>query len=1136
MTEVHASPAPEVADAESAGATRRKRILLVEGDGFTRIVLLLRLRLAGFAVDCTSNGILGLRKLRSYQPDVLLVELKLVGLSGLDLMKAARAEPRFGNRPIYVFTFADRMHRATRKEVAQLATKVFDKSSISREDLVQTFAKTFLPHESAAAQPSLHAPTEPPEEALTDLVAPEEIEEIIAGVCEQSELLARCETPARASNGSELLSRVSSLASCAEAAGLPNLARQAEAIQNFLTQLAKHKQGYSDVALRTIARSVEVMRQIPLQTEGDEQRLTRFSAVVVDEATPSNKALQEALAHTGFDPVGFEEPAGARDYLLGHRTSIIIANVLLPEAHGLALADIKKFPLHAKTSVLFGPESTLKWDRGEELPTSAQRLEGEPLLVAELVLRALNEVQGKNMPLQAHPVSAAPMPGATGQPVARRAAAAGPAFEDGFELFSRAPQQEQAQPLPLEVQTAQPATLAAPAEEFSNHLFTAADIPSEPIFRAKPGMAGADGEAQYPAQLPENPVEGAQTDERPVEGMPPTVFQAETPPPPEPELIGEDQAAAAAFMAAATGAGENAQPILQSNTAPELASNEAAAVQQSAAATPNYGETMNYQTEIAPAEDATHSDATQQAEAVTEPNQRQDLATRVCEAEMALYHAKGQIERRDKTIEALQHQLAEASAAQQQGGQDPAVTQKAQARCAELEQELASLRQAFEGFNGSFDQQQQGAVELEKQKQQQQHALAELRRQLEAAAAGDQQARQQAEARCAQFEQQLGQARRAHEELSNKLAQEQKVGADSAARLKELETRPAGAEAANGAPAGDLDQQVRQSVAALARVTAELAKERGERQRSEQRAVELSGRLQALHQDLGRTLQAQREDQARINSLEEQQRQTTQALDRCTADLEQQQAERQLAEEQSQKAKEVNAQLRKDLAFFEEAHKKFEGARQELQSRLEASLNAAREHEGRLQRETAERQRMAESFEKLQRELQNQSRGRETLEQELQTAQSTLQEREAKLQKEAAERQRLNEALESVQRNLMGASQRDLELSKLQSALELEQIERQKQETQLARMRRSSLDAAHATRALRNSLRRQIREPVDNLAHSTRNLLEMEMGDEQKKVAEAVLGYVLLVQTRLREPELAPGEPPEAAAQPAQTT
>src|SRR6516165_886547 len=93
----------------------RKRILLAEGDGFTRLVLLFRLRLAGFRVDFTSNGILAQEKLRERHPDALLVELKLRGLSGLELIKAARADPQFGGRPIYVFTNVDDMYRATRK-------------------------------------------------------------------------------------------------------------------------------------------------------------------------------------------------------------------------------------------------------------------------------------------------------------------------------------------------------------------------------------------------------------------------------------------------------------------------------------------------------------------------------------------------------------------------------------------------------------------------------------------------------------------------------------------------------------------------------------------------------------------------------------------------------------------------------------------------------------------------------------------------------------------------------------------------------------------------------------------------------------------------------------------------------------
>ena len=92
-------PATEAAapGAVDPSEPKRKRILLVAGDGFTRLVLLLRLRLAGFAVDFTSNGVLGLGKLRTCHPDILLVELRLCGLSGLELIKAARAETGFGN-------------------------------------------------------------------------------------------------------------------------------------------------------------------------------------------------------------------------------------------------------------------------------------------------------------------------------------------------------------------------------------------------------------------------------------------------------------------------------------------------------------------------------------------------------------------------------------------------------------------------------------------------------------------------------------------------------------------------------------------------------------------------------------------------------------------------------------------------------------------------------------------------------------------------------------------------------------------------------------------------------------------------------------------------------------------------------
>jgi len=484
--------------------------------------------------------------------------------------------------------------------------------------------------------------------------------------------------------------------------------------------------------------------------------------------------------------------------------------------------------------------------------------------------------------------------------------------------------------------------------------------------------------------------------------------------------------------------------------------------------------------------------------------------------------------------------------------------EQAQARCAQLEQELAGLGQAREELTGKFAKEQQvtaesgkrlkeleqhlgesakelerAKAELEKQANERGRVEPELRRQLEAAGATIKQseaAQKQAQARCAQLEQELAGLRQAREELAGKFAKEQQSAAASRARIEELKRQLQSGDVERGAQITELEQRVRQGVAALTRATADLAKERGERQRSEQCAAALNARLQALHEEFSRTLQSQRVNLERISTLEEQLRQRDQAVAGWTAAIEQQQAESRVAEEQLRQAKDLNAQFQKNLSFFEEASKTFDRTRQDLQARLEASLSAVQESESKLQREGAERQRLADALEGVQRELQSQSQKRETLETQLQTTLKALKESEARLQKQAAERQRLNDALETAQFSLRDRSQRgELEFSKLQSDLQLEQVERKRLETQIARIRHTSLNAVRAARVLRNSLRRQIHEPVDNLYHSARSLLELQMGDQQKKLVEAVLQDVLLVQARLQHPEMAQSDSSDRA-------
>ena len=1052
-----------ISDIPAPEGAARKRILLVEGDGFTRLVLLLRLRLAGFGVDFTSNGTLGLGKLRSGHPEILLLDLKLCGMSGVQLIKAARAEPGFADRPIYVYTHVNRMNRATRKEVLALATEVFDKASMTREDLVQIFATTFKEREPVL-EPASTVESEPstPTTALSDGVVAGAIEELIRGVREQSEVFVH-DTGARAATGAELLSRVSSLASCAKAAGLPSLARHTQALASFLDRLCNHPPAQNEAALSTVIRAVKVMSRIAFE-KTRHQPPKHFKVVFIDEAPYSNRAVEEALLQAELEPVCFEEPGRAREYLASTPADIVIANVVLPEGHGLALVDVRHLSLHAKTPVLYGPEAaTGATDYQGDLPISAPRLDKAPLLLAELVLRALNELQD--------PQSSA-LPTASAKQSAPQPTTGGPAGAapeaDGFELFAVSARK----PVSLPATPSSPVSAAAVHNPHRfDHLFAAAGIPNEPIARVEPEATATDGEIEFSSRLPAMPVDDCQTEEQSIEAAPPSSFQAPNLTAAEPEALVAGQTTV--DNQAPGVEGDNFPRPAAAEATAEQAIHQVSAVQEPATLVSDYGDVMNHQL---------HTTSGDYGAAIAE--------------------------------------IQPPASAEEQN---------AQARCAELEQEVAALRQAFEGLaqpppeapSGTADASRaqelderlsQCLAELEKQKEEQRQAEADWQRQLQAATAASQQsalARQQAEARCTHLEQQLAAA--------------PKPQPDNAKPVAGENDKPSNGPWA-GASVSELEQQVQQGVAALAKATADLAKERGERQRSQQRAAELNERLQALHQDLGRTLQAQREDLDRIHALEQQHEQACQDLDRCAATLEQQQAEARLVEAQLQKTKEANAQLRKDLSFFEEANRTFDGARQELQSQFEASLSAARENGSRLEKEAAERQKLADNLDHAQRDLQSETRRREALEQELNAVRQELQEAQARLDKEAAERQRLHENQDSLDRNLRDGSERDLEFSKLQSALQLERIERKRQETQLARTRQHAVDAAHAARALRATLRRQIRGPVDNLAHSTRRLLELEMGEEQKKLAEGVLQDVLLVQTRLREPTAAPAD------------
>ncbi len=93
-----------VADARARRTGNAGRVLVVEDDEGIREMLRYNLASAGFAVQEAADGAAGLRTARTSSPDLILLDLMLPGMSGLDFCRAVRKNSRV---PIIMLTARD---------------------------------------------------------------------------------------------------------------------------------------------------------------------------------------------------------------------------------------------------------------------------------------------------------------------------------------------------------------------------------------------------------------------------------------------------------------------------------------------------------------------------------------------------------------------------------------------------------------------------------------------------------------------------------------------------------------------------------------------------------------------------------------------------------------------------------------------------------------------------------------------------------------------------------------------------------------------------------------------------------------------------------------------------------------------
>src|SRR5277367_657573 len=143
-----------------------KKILIIEDDQIVANVYRNKLAVEGYQAESAADGETGLKLMRTFQPDVVVLDLMLPKMSGIEVIKQIRSEADFAKLPIIIFsnTYLTNMIQEAWKAGA---TKCISKANCSPKEVIDIVRHTIG---DSGAIPQLHPAIQGTHEKKSDAV------------------------------------------------------------------------------------------------------------------------------------------------------------------------------------------------------------------------------------------------------------------------------------------------------------------------------------------------------------------------------------------------------------------------------------------------------------------------------------------------------------------------------------------------------------------------------------------------------------------------------------------------------------------------------------------------------------------------------------------------------------------------------------------------------------------------------------------------------------------------------------------------------------------------------------------------------------------------------------------------------
>jgi DNA-binding response OmpR family regulator len=387
-----------------------RRILIVEDDLVVSNIYAGKFRGEGFLVEVAHDGLAAKQYAESFKPELVILDLVLPKLNGVELIKYLRAEAQFKTVPIVVFSNSY-LSNLVQDAWKAGATKCLSKIDCTPKQLIEVVGKLLQPAPPAAtpapstARPPHTPPTgvQPPADVDSDEAFQAELRTTFleGGAETLGNLRSLLQAFTRAEADLQRLARLQDLARQARLlsgnagiVGLSQMSRLAAAFEALLRALYEKPRNISASTMRTAAQTVDFLATLfAHSTAAEKGDLATANTLVVDDEIISRRAVNHSLERAGLKSVSVEDPLVALQLLSENFFDLVILDVEMPQMDGFALCTrLRALPQHATTPVLFVTSHTDFESRAKSIMSGGNDLIAKPFLFMELAVKALTLV------------------------------------------------------------------------------------------------------------------------------------------------------------------------------------------------------------------------------------------------------------------------------------------------------------------------------------------------------------------------------------------------------------------------------------------------------------------------------------------------------------------------------------------------------------------------------------------------------------------------------------------------------------------------------------------------------------------------------------------------------------------------